>query len=74
MFEQEKETYKRALPQLLREPGRFALICGDQINAYDTWRDACQVGYEKYGAGHFYVKEVKPMETPEYIGYPLPSL
>lgn len=74
MFERESETYKKELPRLLREPGRFVLIRGAEVGGvYDTWRDAVQIGYEKYGVGPFFVKQIRLVESLEYLGYPVPQ-
>jgi hypothetical protein len=45
-------AYRRELPRLVDEgeQGRYALLMGDKlVSVWDTYRDALQAGYEKYG-------------------------
>ena len=58
-FKTESETYRRLLPELLKEEGRFAVIAGDQlIGTFDTYRDAAEAGYRRRGLDPFMVKQV----------------
>lgn len=57
----ELARYKALLPELLAQPGRFALIHGENLlGVYSTWEDACQEGYAKLGpATPFLVKRIE---------------
>ncbi len=64
-LEKEFETYRRELPKLLEEhqEGKHALIYGDKIEGlFDTFSDAIDAGYEKFGLAQFCVKEVRATE------------
>jgi hypothetical protein len=57
----ELETYYRELPRLLEEgeEGRHAVIKGSTVHgAWDTYRDALQYGYDRFGMEHFVVQIV----------------
>jgi hypothetical protein len=57
----ELETYYRELPRLLEEgeAGRFAVVKGDTVHgAWDTYRDALQHGYDRFGMERFAVQVV----------------
>lgn len=61
MFERELEAYRKKFQELARDhAGRYALIYGDEVaSAWDTYRDAMQAGYERYGVGtQFMVKQI----------------
>jgi hypothetical protein len=59
MFEQEVKTFKRMETALRAAPGRFVVIKGeDVVGCYDTYRDALQVGYDKFGLDGFFLKEL----------------
>ena len=57
-LEPEVATYNRLLPTLMNDLGRFVLIKEDQLDKYDTYQDALQAGYLKYGLKRFLVKQV----------------
>jgi hypothetical protein len=64
-LERELEVYQRELPRLLGEGGRgkFALVHGDSVNSvWDTWKDAVQIGYDRFGLEPFLVKEIQETE------------
>ena len=68
IFEKEKKTYQDALPDLLREEGKFALVKGDNlVGVYDTYEDALKIGYEKFGLESFFIKRIQQIEKPIYI-------
>jgi hypothetical protein len=63
MFERELATYERLKPELQAQPGRFALIKGDDlVGVYNTYRDALQVGYDRFGLDGFFLKEMDLVE------------
>lgn len=60
-LELEVATYNRLLPTLMNDLGKFVLIKdGQLIDKYDTYQDALQAGYLKYGLERFLVKQVAP--------------
>ena len=77
----EINTYLRELPRLLREgdEGRYALIHGDQLlSVWDTYGDALQAGYERFGIdGHFVAHKIQGRELERFLtllpGQPQPS-
>ncbi len=57
----EIETYYRELSRLLDEgeEGRYAVVKGDTVyGAWDTYRDALQDGYNRFGMESFMVQAV----------------
>lgn len=64
----ELDTYKRELPNLLANSGKFVLICGDEVfSTYDSYADAIKVGYEKFGLTPFLVKQISQTEQISYF-------
>jgi hypothetical protein len=67
-LQKELETYKRNLPALLRDEGKFALIFGDDIlGIFGTYEDALNAGYEKAKLAPFLVKKISGAETIAYF-------
>jgi hypothetical protein len=68
MFEKETETYRRLLPKLLVDEGKFAVIYGDELaGVWGTWEDACGEGYRRYHQAQFMVKEIREVEQVHII-------
>ncbi len=68
IFETEKKAYENALPKLLREEGKFALIREDNlVGVYETYEDALKFGYEKFGLEPFFIKRIQQFEETNYI-------
>ena len=62
-FQKELETYRKALPNWVEEEGRWTLILGDEIaGVFDTFAEAVDHGYEKYGLAPFMVKPIHQVE------------
>jgi hypothetical protein len=62
-LEKEQQTYVRELPSLLALAGKFALVHGDAVaGTFDTYADALNVGYEKFGLEPFLVKQIMAVE------------
>ncbi len=64
-LERELASYRRELPRLLEEgeSGRFAVIEGDAVlSTWDTYRDALQYGYERFGDHPFMVQRIDPRD------------
>ena len=68
-LEKELETYKRALPSLLEQEGKFALIQDENVvEVFVTYEDALKEGYKKFGVGTpFLVKQIQAVEQVQYI-------
>ena len=64
----ETETYKKLLPSLLINEGKFAVIHGDKlIGAYDSYEDALKIGYKECGINPFLVKKISAEENISYF-------
>jgi hypothetical protein len=69
-LEREMQTYTEKLPELLDREGKYVLIHEDQVaGTYDTWADAIQIGYDKYGLQPFLVKEIAAVEPVIFIPF-----
>jgi hypothetical protein len=67
-LEKELETYARELPNLLANERKFVLIHGEEIAGFwDTYEDALQAGYQRFGLTPFLVKRVEGIETVQYF-------
>jgi hypothetical protein len=67
-LEKELETYKRELPSLLKDEGKFVLIRDDEVEgSYDTYEDALKIGYGKFGLKDFMVKKIQANERPVFF-------
>ena len=68
IFVIEKKAYENALPDLLKEEGKFALVKGENVvGVYESYEDALKVGYEKFGLESFFIKRIQQIEEPIYI-------
>ena len=71
IFEQELETFRRRLPDLLRDPnkaGLFVLIHGDAVDSFwPTLEEGLHAGYDRFGLEPFLIKRVVEHEEPEYF-------
>ena len=64
----ETETYKKLLPSLLINEGKFSVIHGDKlIGAYDSYEDALKIGYKECGINPFLVKKISAEENISYF-------
>lgn len=64
----ELETYLLKLPDHLLHEGQFVVIQGDSVAGYwDTYHDALQTAYERYGLSPFLIKKVQAHETVHHI-------
>ena len=62
-LEKELATYKRELPKLLANTGKFVLIHEDEVaGCWETYPDALQEGYRLFGLQPFLVKQIQPVE------------
>jgi hypothetical protein len=62
-LKQEIETYRRKLPELLANEGKYVVIHGDEIAGIcETHADALAIGYERYGDQPFLVRQIREKE------------
>jgi len=67
-LEIELATYHSNLPSLLQHEGKFVVIGGEQVAGFwDTYEDALQAGYDRFGLDPFMVKQVLAVEPVHYI-------
>lgn len=67
-LEKELETYKRELPNLLANEGKFALIKGDKvIDFFTSYEDALKAGYKLAGLEPFMVKKIQAIEEVHFF-------
>ncbi len=62
-LEREIETYRRELPNLLAQKGKYVVIRGDSVvGIRDTFEDALSLGYEACGLDLFLVRQISETE------------
>ena len=67
-LELEWKTYKTNLQRLSEKSGKFVLIIGEQIiDSYDSYDDALEAAYGKYGLAPFFVKQIIYPEKAQYL-------
>jgi hypothetical protein len=67
-LETELTTYKKALPELLVDEGKFALVNGEKVvGVFGTYEDALNKGYEEFGLDSFLVKQIHATEQVQFI-------
>jgi hypothetical protein len=67
-FEIELEAYREHLPELLGSEGKFVLIRGRAVDGpFDTYADALEAGYSRYGLESFLVKQIRSAEPIQYF-------
>jgi hypothetical protein len=66
-------TYQKELPRLLAEghAGRHAVVHGnDIVNIWDTYADALQYAYERFGLDtRFAVKKIDPRDVERFAQF-----
>jgi hypothetical protein len=63
-LEKELGTYQNKLQELIPNEGKFVLIHGDQVaGIWETYEDALQAGYQRFGLEPFLVKRIQWSET-----------
>jgi hypothetical protein len=59
-LEKELRTYRRLLPTLLADQGKYAVIHGDELaGTWGTYEDALQAAYTAFGLNPFLVKRIE---------------
>ena len=68
-LEKELETYKRRLPELKAEEGKFVLIHGaDVVRTFTSYEDAIKEAYAEFGPHEpFLVKQIQAVEQAHFI-------
>jgi hypothetical protein len=67
-IEKDVEAYKKLLPTLVADEGKFALIGnGELAGVYGTYEDALSIGYQKFGINPFLVKKISAVEQVHYF-------
>jgi len=67
-LEKELETYKKKLPELTKDEGKFVLIHdGDVIDTFASYEDAMKEGYKRYNLEPFLVKQIHAVEQVQFI-------
>ncbi len=67
-LEKELAAYKRELPNLLANTGKFAVIHEDAVSGvWDTYTDALQEGYRLFGLKPFMVKQIQSVDIPHRV-------
>ena len=72
-YDRERATYARLKPDLLiRAEGKYVVLVGDDLEGpVDTYEEALRVGWQRFGVGPLYVKQVQLEEqTVEANGDP----
>jgi hypothetical protein len=63
VLEKELATYKKELPVLLKDAGKYVLIQGDKVaGVYTSQEDALKIGYEKFQLTPFLIKRIEQTE------------
>ncbi len=72
-LEKELETYKKILPDLKAQEGKFALIQGETfVDTYSSYDDALKEGYKRFGTTTpFLVKQILAVEPVFYVTRPI---
>jgi hypothetical protein len=67
-LEKELEVYKKNLPSLLGNEGKFVLVGNGQVaGVFTAYQDALQAGYAKFGMRPFLVKQISAQEQVSYF-------
>ena len=67
-LERELEAYRKKLPELKDQQGKFALFHGDAfVDVFSSYEDAIKEGYNRFGLQPFLVKQVQVLEHAQFI-------
>ncbi len=67
-LEKELETYKKKLPELKDQEGKFVLIFDQEvIDTYTSYEDAIKEGYRRFKLQPFLVKQIHTVEQVQLI-------
>ncbi len=67
-LERELAVYNEHLMDLLANEGKYVVVHGEAIEGpFDSYEDALQAGYEKFGVVAFLVKQISRVEPIQYF-------
>jgi hypothetical protein len=67
-LERELETFRRKLPELMAEEGKFALIHEDDlVGVFAAYEDALSAGYKQFGLNPFLVQKIQSVEQVQFV-------
>jgi len=67
-LEKELETYKKRLPELKKDEGKFVLIQGDDVvDTFTSYDDAIKEGYKRFKLEPFLVKQIHSIEQVQFF-------
>jgi len=68
-LEKELARFEKSLPEMKAEhEGKFVLVHGDKvIDFFDTYDDAINAGYTKFGLDSFLVKQIHSVAQVQFI-------
>ena len=67
-LEKELETYKKKLPELKQDEGKFVLIKGEEvIDTFTSYEDAIKEAYKRFKLEPFLVKQIHIIEQVQFI-------
>lgn len=70
----ELATYRRLLPTLLADEGKYVLVIGEELaGVFGTYEDALNEGYKRAHLDPFLVKKISGTEAVAYFSRDLPS-
>ncbi len=73
-LERELAIYNENLMDLLTNEGMYVVVHGETLEGlFDTYEDALQAGYEKFGVVPFLVKRISRVEPIQYFSRDLPT-
>jgi hypothetical protein len=67
-LEKEFSVYRKKLPELAADEGKYVLIHGDEIvDVYGTYEDALKEGYRMFGLDPFFVQQIQSVRQVQFI-------
>jgi len=67
-LERELSVYRKKLPELAGDEGKYVLIHGDElVDAYGTYEDALKEGYRRFGLEPFLVQQIQAAQQVQFI-------
>jgi hypothetical protein len=72
-LEHENGVYQANLLELLAYEGKYVLVRGDEIAGHwDSYEEALQAGFDRFGPVPFLVKRIQKVEPIHYFSRDLP--
>ena len=73
-LERESAVYCENLMDLLTNEGKYVVVHAEKIDGpFDSYEDALQAGYDKFGVVPFLVKKISRVEPIQYFSRDLPG-